>query len=164
MAIRNYTSSIDPAKTAGEIQRLLAENNARRISIDYESGKAKAVEFMMEVEGVPMWFRVEPDPAGMLAALKQDKGVPPRHRTRSQAERTAWKNKYDWLDAQLAEVAAGQARLDQLLLGFAVRPDGRTVYEAIQSDPHGLLRATNRRALPSGDGVPDVEYEIVDGD
>jgi len=66
-----------------------------------------------------------------------------------QAARTAWKNKYDWLDAQLAEVACGQARLEQLLLGFAVTDTGETVYDRLRRGDH-LLETQEVTMLPEG--------------
>lgn len=143
MPIRNYTSKISPAKTAGLIQDLLGRNGASRISVDYEGGKIVAISFMMIVHGRPLWFEVRPDVEGMLRAMRADADVQPRFCNRDQAERTAWKNKLDWLDAQLAEVAAGQARIEQLLLGFALTDDGTTVFERLQQ-AGALLDSTNR--------------------
>ena len=50
------------------------------------------------------------------------------------AKRTAWKNKLEWLELQLAEIATNQARLEQLLLGYAVTRDGQTAYERLQEE------------------------------
>ena len=148
MAIRNYTSKISPNQTAGKMQKLLAEHDARRVSIEYgDNGDPQAVTFQMDVEGRPLWFRIAPDVRGMLKAMEDDDGVPSSRCNEEQAARTAWKNKYDWLDAQLAEVASNQARLEQLLLGFGVTDDGRTVYERLEESGR-LLNAPRADALP----------------
>ena len=65
-----------PAKTGGEIQQLLAAYGASRISIDYSDGVALAITFVLPIHGRPMGFRLEPDAAGTLAAMKRDRGVP----------------------------------------------------------------------------------------
>jgi hypothetical protein len=142
MPIRNYTSKIPAGQTAGAIQELLGRSGASRISIDYDGGKIAAISFMMLVHGRPVWFEIRPDVAGMLQAMKRDPDVEGRYCNAEQAERTAWKNKYDWLDAQLAEVAAGQARIEQLLLGFAVTDNGETLFNRLEREGV-LLESTN---------------------
>ena len=134
MAIKNYTTSVAPAKTAGEIQRILAGYGASRISIDYEAGTALAITFELPIHGRPMAFRLEPDVAGTLAAMQADRGVPRRYCEPDQAERVAWRVEKDWMDAQLAKVAAGTARLEQLLIGHAVTDTGETAYERLERE------------------------------
>ncbi|MEM1268427.1 MAG: hypothetical protein AAGI08_00130 [Bacteroidota bacterium] len=154
MPIRNYTSKTTAASSAGQMQDLLGRNGASRISLDYEAGQVVAVSFMMRIPGPngverPTWFRIAPDPAGMLNALRKDPGVPAGKCTMSQAERTAWKNKLDWLDAQLAEVAAGQARIEQLLLGYVLTDDGRPVYERLV-ETRTMFGGDHPPVLPAG--------------
>jgi hypothetical protein len=73
MALRNYCSTVDPTKTAGEIQQLLARYGARRVALDYdEDGQCEAITFMADVGGQDLYFRLEPDPSGTLQALKND--------------------------------------------------------------------------------------------
>jgi len=147
MALKNYTSSMSPARTMGKIQETLAQHDARRISIEYDDeGEATAVAFQMDVAGRPTWFRLEPDVEGMLRAMREDDGVPRSKCSREQARRTAWKNELEWLQVQLAKVACNQARVEQLLLGYAVTRDGDTIFERLQSE-HQILAGT---ALPEG--------------
>jgi hypothetical protein len=134
MPIRNYTSKIKPAQSLGEIQVLLSEHGASQISMDYENGKPVALTFRMKVGNTEVPFRLTVDVGGMLYAMKQDKKVPKTNCTKEQAERTAWKNKYEWLHLQMAEIEAGQARIEQLLLGYAVTPQGETLFEAMDNN------------------------------
>ena len=143
MTIRNYTSTMSPAKIAGKMQEMLAGAGAEAVSLDYEDGDPVAITFRMAVHGRPMHFRLEPDPRAVLAAMKDDNDVPGNKCNEKQASRTAWKNKHDWLSVQLAEVAAGQARIEQLLLGYAVTNDGQTLYERLR-DGRGLLEGQKR--------------------
>jgi hypothetical protein len=150
MALKNYTSTMSPSRTMGKIQRALAQNGARNVHIRYDDeGDPDAVAFQMDVGGSPVWFNLEPDIEGMLRALRDDPNVPKNKATREQARRTAWKNELEWLQVQLAKVAANQARIEQLLLGYAVTPDGDTVYERLQ-EQHQLL--TGARAIPESTG------------
>jgi len=148
MPIRNYTSTKDPSWSAQKMLQVLSEHGARRISMDYgPDGELQALTFMMTFGAGPLHFRIEPDPDGMLQAMEEDDGVPNSKCTEEQARRTAWRNKHDWLDAQLAEVAANQADMKELLLGFAVTDDGRTVYDRLQEEGH-LLQSPHHRQLP----------------
>ena len=132
MGLRNYSSSVAASKSIGAIMKLLAKNGARRIATDYGGdGEPEAITFTMVVGGGPVSYRLAPDEAGMLRAMEQDSGVPASKCKPEQARRTAWKNELDWLDAQLAKVAANQARLEQLLLGYAVTDTGETFYQRL---------------------------------
>ena len=52
MALRNYSSTVDPTMTAGEIQQLLASHGARRVALDYdEDGQCEVITFMADVGG-----------------------------------------------------------------------------------------------------------------
>jgi hypothetical protein len=133
MAIKNYTSKIKPADSLGKIQALLAENGAMRVQMEYDNGKPIALSFSMIVGGNELFFRLRVDVEGMLQAMKKDKNVPKNKCTKEQAERTAWKNKYEWLHIQLSEIEANQARMEQLLLGYAVTDNGQTAFERLQT-------------------------------
>lgn len=135
MPIKNYSSIVKPAESLGNIQSLLAEHGAKRIQMEYgDRGKPEALSFSMYVGGQELFFRLTVDVQGMLQAMKKDKKVSSRYCTEEQAERTAWKNKHEWLHIQLSEIESNQARMEQLLLGYAVTNDGQTVFERLQND------------------------------
>lgn len=131
MAIKNYSSKIQPAESLGNIQALLAENGARKVQMEYEGGKPLALSFSMVVGGNELFFRLTVNIAGMLQAMKNDPKVPKNKCTKEQAERTAWKNKYEWIHIQLSEIEAGQAKMEQLLLGYVVTDNNQTAYERL---------------------------------
>lgn len=133
MPIRNYSSKSKPTETIGKIQGLLAEHGASRVGIDYNGRQPEALIFSMSVQGTQVSFRLTVDVQGMLAAMKSNPRVPNSACNDEQAERTAWKNKYEWLHLQMAEIESGQARIEQLLLGYAVTPDGQTLFDAIKN-------------------------------
>ena len=131
-----------PTDSLGKIQGLLAEHGASQISMDYENGKPIALTFKMLVGEVLVPFRLTVDIGGMLRAMKRDKKVPKSACNHEQAERTAWKNKYEWLHLQMGEIESEQARIEQLLLGYAVTPQGDTLFEAMQSNQKLLAEVT----------------------
>lgn len=132
MAIRFYTSTVSPAQTVSEIQQKLAEAGASRITSSYdEDGTVEAVEFVIEMDGRLVGFRLSADVRGMFEALKADDDVPSEYESMEQAARTAWRVLKEWLNAQLALQAANQARLDQLLLGYGITQTGDTIYERL---------------------------------
>jgi len=143
MAIKNYTSVVKPTDSLGKIQAILAEYGASRIQIEYtDQRKPKSVTFAMWIGGNEIAFQLSVDVAGLLQAMKEDSKVPSAHCNSEQAERTAWKNKLEWLQIQLAEIQANQARMEQLLLGYAVTRNGQTAYERLQQGEN-LLTASS---------------------
>lgn len=138
MSIRFYTTDVEAEQTAAEIQQKLAQSSARRVMFAYdEEGRVDRLEFTLEVGGRPLGFRIEPDVEGMRNALDEDDETPGRF-DRAQARRVAWRLHKEWINAVLAFRDARQARLDQLLLGFGVTPDGATVYDRLVEE-QGLL-------------------------
>lgn len=107
--------------------------------MDYDNGEPVAITFLMMINERPIQFRLTVEVDGLLQAMKKDKKVPKSYCTREQAKRTAWKNKLDWLDTQMAEIATGQAKMEQLLLGYAVTNDGSTIYNRLFNGDMKLL-------------------------
>ncbi|MDZ7658059.1 hypothetical protein [Fodinibius sp.] len=131
--IKNKSSKDSPAKTLGNIQEVLAEHGAQKIQMEYENRKPVALSFSMWVGGQELFFRLTVDVDGMLQAMKDDPNTQGTYCNREQAERTAWKNRLDWLQTTLAQIKSNQARMEELLLGFAITDDGQTVYERLKS-------------------------------
>ena len=134
----NYTTKISAAQTVAEMQALLAQHGARRISVDYDaSGVPRSLDFVL---GTPHSQRAFSLPASvdrmqrLLAAEdtagRLKSGSKAERTSRAQAERVAWRVMKTWLEAQLALVAAEMIDIDQALLAFLqVDGTGRTLYE-----------------------------------
>jgi hypothetical protein len=134
MPIRFYTTSVDAGKTAREMQQVLARADASRVAMDYGTeGHPIAVQFVLELDSRPLPFRIQPDVAGMKRALNEDEDTPGDFDVK-QARRVAWRIWKEWLNSVLAFRKTRQAQLDQLLLGFGLTPDGRTVHERLLDD------------------------------
>jgi hypothetical protein len=134
MSIRFYTTDVDAEKTAREIQQILAQSDARRVAMNFDAeGFPTAVQFVLQLDNQPLLFRIEPDVEGMEKALNEDDDTPGSFGA-AQARRVAWRIWKEWLNSVLAFRKTRQAQLDQLLLGFGVTGDGRTVHERLVDD------------------------------
>lgn len=143
MAVLNYTTTVDSARTVGEMQQMLAEHGARTVHAEYDAGKAVALAFTIDTPHGIRSFTLPMDPVPVLELLKRTpvKG----HRaapTIEQAERVAWRILKDWLEAQLALIETAMVTLDQVLLPWMHTDEvGTTVY--------ALYQANAMRALPA---------------
>lgn len=126
MPLKNYTTKIPAVQTVGEIQGILAANGARRVMMDYGAdGKVEAVTFALETGAGLRGFTLRAQPEGAMHALeRQNIKVSPE-----QAERVAWRNVKDWIDAQIALIEAEQATMEELFLPKMVGVGGATLYE-----------------------------------
>ncbi len=134
MAILNYTTKIDPHKTVGEIQQVLAKGGAMGVSIEYADGEPAAVTFLVKIQEQYVNFRLPSNWHGVHVRLIKDPDVPPRLRTEAQARRVAWRIVKDWVEAQMALIQSGLAELPEVFLPYAIKQDGRTVYEEFRGN------------------------------
>lgn len=141
MPILNYTTKIDPAKTAGEIQSLLGAKGAQSVSTQYIKGEAVAVFFAIEVNGMMVNFRLPCNWEGVLQSFKRDRKVPRSAETEEQAKRTAWRIIKDWVEAQLAIIESGQAQMAEVFMPYAMVDNGQTIYQRLTENPQLLLEA-----------------------
>ncbi|MEM8610482.1 MAG: hypothetical protein AAGF93_00575 [Cyanobacteria bacterium P01_H01_bin.105] len=142
MSIANYTTKVDPFKTLGDIQKLLVRNGALNVSIDFDSGEASALSFVVEINQVFVPFRLTSNWQGVLKAMEKDREVRPGLCTEAQARRVSWRIEYDWVRAQMAKIEAGKAELAEVFLPYAVTETGETFYQRFQKiGVAGLLKA-----------------------
>lgn len=139
MAILNYTTKIDPAKTASEIQALLGAKGAQSVSTQYLKGEAVAIYFALDVNGQMINFRLPSNWEGVLRVLKGDRKVPWPLKNEKQAKRTSWRIVKNWVEAQLAIIESGQAQIAEVFLPYAVTSNGQTLYEKLGQSPQLLL-------------------------
>jgi hypothetical protein len=143
----NYTTTIDPHKTAAECIALLARHGATRISMDLADGKPSALAFGIDTPNGMRFYVLPANPQGVYAALGKayrERRIPQRYCDREQAERVAWRVLKDWLEAQLALIDAQVVAIDQVMLPYLIVDDsGLTLYQRYLE--HG------RKALESAD-------------
>lgn len=134
----NYTTNIDATRTATEVQTLLAAAGADAIGFRYQDRAPIGVSFMLDTPTGLRTFELPISIDGILALLntttataefRRRKVSGAKYQNREHAARVAWRIAKDWLEAQLALIAAGMATLDQVMLPYLVTGDGRTLYD-----------------------------------
>lgn len=132
MGILNYTTTVPAVRSATEIGHRLAKHGASQVTTRYATNpngatQPVAVSFSIATEYGPRNFDLPANVDGVYRALRRDRSVPPRYTNPEQAERVAWRILKDWVEAQLALIQAGLARLDEVLLPYMVTHTGRTL-------------------------------------
>lgn len=92
MPIKNYSTTINPAKTVGHIQTLLVDHGARRVMIEYNTDRQpESIAFDIEFQpGRFMPFILRANELGCLDAMKRDE-LPRRFLTVDHARCVAWR-------------------------------------------------------------------------
>lgn len=133
MPILNYTTTISPAKTFGEVSELLARAGAGRVAAEYADGEPVGVTFTMTTEYGVREFELPVRADGVLAVLTRQRQKNSRvQATHEQAARVAWRIALDWLEAQVALIESGLSTADEVLLPYMLGNDGRTVYSVFR--------------------------------
>lgn len=134
----NYTTKIPAKRTAGECMDLLAEAGADHVSVTYADREPVGLAFDLRTAGGRRTFTLPVNVAGvqkMLAgandrgALRSDGHKNSSYLTREHATNVAWRVVRDWLEAQLAIIAAEMVTLDQVMLPYLEVDPGLTLYE-----------------------------------
>ena len=140
MAILNYTTSIKAEKTAGEIQRKLADAKAQAVMSEYDdNGVICSMSFRIMSPNGPLSYRLPINTQGVYKALMSDRKVPKRLKTKEQAARVALRILKDWIEAQIAIVEAEMADLKEVFLPYAQNTEGKTLYEIASGNDFKLL-------------------------
>lgn len=124
--IANKLTTVDADKSIAEIQKLLVGFCASKMMIDYEGEYPSSIAFQIARNGFPISFRLPCNWRAMLDALKREK-IPQRYLNREHAQRVAWRVLRDWIRAQLTLIEAGVAKVEEVMLPWAITGDGQTV-------------------------------------
>ncbi len=144
--IKNYTTDIPVDKTIAEIQKILAQNGARGIALDYdEDGTIKDIFFKIILNNKELPFRLPAKAERVYAALHE--GTPDHYHRRygkqwrEEAQRIAWRICKTWLEAQITLINLEQAKMEEVFLPYLVMPSNKTLFETMEQ---------NQFLLPSG--------------
>lgn len=101
MALLNYTTKIDPDKTASEIAKILSMHGAQAVMTEYEpdSGVVTALSFKIKFGEQSISFRLPCDWKPVLQVMIADSKIPGSYKTNEQAVRTSWRIVKDWVEA-----------------------------------------------------------------
>jgi hypothetical protein len=141
----NYTTQIDPHKTASECVALLARHGASRISMDLKDGEPSALAFGIETPAGMRYYLLPANPEGVYLALQKawrERRIPQRYVDREQARRVSWRVIKDWLESQLALIEAQVVEIEQVMLPYLVVDDtGLTLYQRYLEQGRKALEA-----------------------
>lgn len=141
MPILNYTTKIDAAKTAGEVQTILAKAGAAGVAMQFENGEPAALAFTAMTPFGLREFTLPTNWQSVQRVLRKQK-VQPAYLTDEHAKRVAWRIVKDWVEAQLAIIQTEMVTIDQVMLPYMRNSDdGRTVFEQYQERQQLLLYA-----------------------
>ena len=141
MALLNYTTKIDPDKTAGEIAEMLRKAGASAVLTEYDENReyVSSLSFKMKIKEQETGFKLPCDWKPVLDILENDRKVPRALCTHEQAVRVAWRIVKSWVEAQLAIIETRMVDTQEVFLPYAIMNDGRTLAETVQSNPEFLL-------------------------
>jgi hypothetical protein len=138
----NYTTTISVTQTVGECQALLASAGAASAAVHFEDGLPSGLSFTLKTPHGARAFTLPVNVDGvqrMLAEanrkgqLRSDGHRNARLEGREHAARVAWRVVKDWLEANLALIAARMATIDEVMLPYLiVGEDDRTLWQAYQ--------------------------------
>lgn len=136
----NYTTTIDPDKSAAECVAMLARHGASAIGLTFDAGKPTGLTFSIATPWGLRQYSLPVNTAGtqkaLLAAYRKG-NVTRRFTAPEQAERVGWRVLKDWLEAQLALIEAGVADLPQVMLPYVHVEHGRTLW-SVYSEQQAL--------------------------
>lgn len=139
MPILNYTTKVDPAKTAIEVQALLAKSGAVAVATQFERGEPIGLAFTAMTQFGLREFALPINWQAVQRVLRKQK-VQPSFQTDEHARRVAWRITKDWVEAQLAIIQTETVGLDQVMLPYMRTGDnGQTVFEQYQAGQQLLL-------------------------
>ena len=113
--IKNYKTSISWQKTVGEIEELLVAIGASAILKNYRGdGRIEALTFSFQSRG----YMLPANSERLAELLKGYPGLRAQEQREAQAERVAWRNIRDWLEAQVALIRTAQVDFEQIMLPY----------------------------------------------
>jgi hypothetical protein len=119
---------------------MLADAGAAAVGIEYEDRRPVGLSFRLDTPAGRRDFTLPVDIGAMHAVLRRTDFSSLKastlkvasYQTEDHAARVAWRVCKDWLEANLALIAARMATLDQVMLPYLHMDDGHTLYEAIK--------------------------------
>jgi hypothetical protein len=141
MAIKNYTSDKPIDRIFSELQQTLGSHGAKQISYDYsDDGKVEGLRFVIKVNNhfIPIKLPARVEKAQAVLKKQWDEGVISHKRGKEntygydQAYRVAWRNILDWVQAQMALLEIGMAKMEEVFLPYMQDRQGVTFFERME--------------------------------
>jgi hypothetical protein len=149
----NYTTTIPVTQTVGECQAILAAAGAASVAVHYDDGQAAGLSFQLRTPHGSRNFTLPVNIDGVQRVLakanskgrlRSDGHRNARLEGREHAARVAWRVVKDWLEANLALIAAGMAAINEVMLPYLHVSDDKTLWQAYREREQAAL-------MPGGD-------------
>lgn len=146
----NYTTTIPAAQTVGECQNILGAAGASSVAVHFEEGQPSGLSFSLRTPHGQRNFTlpvdvkamqavlVRAERSGEFASLKKASG---KFTSEAHAADVAWRVVKDWLEANLALIAAQMATLAEVMLPYLHVDEDRTLWQAYQDNERKALTA-----------------------
>lgn len=168
MPLLNYTTEVPSSRSITEITRMLQDGGASAIMLEHGPDREiTAIGFMMETTFGRMPFNLPANVPQVILTINAEiraetakvnqrsnykRKIPQRlFNDKAQAERIAWRIAKDWLEAQLAISQVGSAKLEQIMMPFAMI-GGKSFYQRM------IERGT--LALPSSEKTAEATINV----
>ena len=145
----NYTTKLPVHQTMAECQSILAEAGAASVAVHFEGGQPAGLSFSLRTPHGDRAFTLPVDVDAMHAVLRKadfsslhaTRAAIDKLTSREHAARVAWRVCKDWLEANLALIAAQQATLTEVMLPYLHVDGDQTLWEAYQENERAALEA-----------------------
>lgn len=145
----NYTTTIPVHQTVSECQSILAKAGASSAAVHFEDGQPAGLSFSLKTPHGVRAFTLPVDVAAMQAvlrktdfsSLKSSRARLDQLTSREHAAKVAWRVVKDWLEANLALIAAQMATIDEVMLPYLHVDGDRTLWQAYQDSEQAALEA-----------------------
>lgn len=145
--IRNYTSEVAATKSIAMIEAKLVAHGATDIMKQYDNGMIKGMAFRKVHNMQHLAFQLPANVEQVYKVMLSAKGgrhtVTALQNLRKQAERTAWKNVFDWVDIQMTLIAMEQAEFAEVFLPYMLVGKDETVFQKLNNDGFKALMPGN---------------------
>ncbi|MHB1051417.1 MAG: hypothetical protein ACYC09_15175 [Bacteroidota bacterium] len=144
--IKNYTSSVAVDRSVSLIEHELVKAGAQHIAKSYdEKGNLEGIMFQITSREIPLSFRL-PAKWRQCYQLMYNEVRRPRPDTekkiREQAQRTAWKILYDWVQVQVSLIKLEQAEVVEVFMPYLFNiKTQKTLFETARDNGFKMLTA-----------------------
>lgn len=142
MNIKNYTSSTPASQSISRIEDKLRMMGAKSINKEFTADQQLAgIKFVIEINDHPVCFELPANIPAVFSILRQKvkkHSSASDKRCREQAERTAWKLLFDWVEVQCSMIYLQQAEILQVFMPYAMMED-KSLYRTLKESGFKML-------------------------
>lgn len=149
--IKNYTSAVSVERTISLIEQELVKIGANEITKSYTEGTPTGIIFSIKLNGASpqiLRFCIPTNAAAAFDAIRTISAYRTKKPAwlKEQAQRTAWRIVFNWVQAQVAMVQLKQAEALEVFLPYLYDQNkDETFYEKVKASNYTLLLGSDRK-------------------